>query len=380
MAEPSPVVALTEHFAALEDPRVERTKLHPLLSIIVIAWCAVIGGAESWDDIAEYGETKQAWLATFLDLPNGIPSHDTFNRVFAALDPQQFHACFLRWMQAVAQVLPTEVIAVDGKTVRGSQDRTSGKAAIHLVSAWASAHHLVLGQVKVEDKSNEITAIPELLRALVLNGCLVTLDALGCQKEIAQQIVAQGADYVLALKENQPKLKEEVQTLFAHAQAGVYVDLVDDHARTVGKEHGRLEIRRHTVLADPDVLAWLHDEYAWPHLAALGMVEAERRIGEQRTTQTRYYLLSRALSAKDFGAAVRSHWGIENQLHWTLDVTFNEDHSRIRAGDAAENLATLRKLALNLLRQTATKRLSIKAKRLKAGWDDAYLLDILGQL
>jgi predicted transposase YbfD/YdcC len=380
MAEPASMVALVEHFAALEDPRVERTKLHSLRSIVTIALCAVIGGAESWDDIAEFGETKAAWLGTFLELPNGIPSHDTFNRVFAALDPTQFQSCFLRWMQAVATVLPTDVIALDGKTVRGAADGANGKAPIHLVSAWASANRLVLGHIKVTDKSNEITAIPELLRALALNGCLVTIDAMGCQKEIARQIVEQGGAYVLALKENQPQLFEEVQATFAQARDRVFVDLVEDHARSVGKGHGRLEIRRHSVIADPDILAWLHDEYAWPGLAAIGKVEAERRIGETRTTQTRYYLLSRPVSAKDFGSAVRSHWGIENQLHWTLDVTFGEDHSRIRAGDAAENFATLRKLALNLLRHTQTKRLSLKAKRLKAGWDNAYLLQILGAL
>jgi predicted transposase YbfD/YdcC len=270
------------------------------------------------------------------------------------------------------------VIAIDGKTVRGSHDRANGKAAIHMVSAWASAQRLVLGQVKVTDKSNEITAIPELLRALALHGCLVTIDAMGCQKSIAHQIVEQGGDYVLALKDNQPKLLEEVQTTFTQARERVFVDLVEDHARTVSKGHGRLDIRRHAVIADPDILAWLHDEYGWPGLAAIGMVEAERRIGTERTTQARYYLLSRALSARDFGAAVRSHWGIENQLHWTLDVTFGEDQSRIRAGYAAENFVVLRHLALNLLRRQQTKRLSIKAKRLKAGWDDAYLLQILG--
>ena len=311
MAEGSPIVALTEHFAALEDPRVERTKLHPLLSIVAIALCAVVCGAESWDDIAEFGEVKARWLATFLDLPNGIPAHDTFNRVCAALDPEQFQACFVRWMRAVATVLPTEVIALDGKSVRGSADPANGKAPIHLVSAWASANRLVLGQVQVADKSNEITAIPALLRALALHGGLVTIDAIGCQKEIARQILDQGGAYVLALKDNQPKLLEEVQATFAQARAGVFVDLVEEHARTVGKAHGRLEIRRHAVIADPDILAWLHDEYAWPGLAALGMVTAERRLGAVRTTQTRYYLLSRALSAKDFGTAVRSHWGIE---------------------------------------------------------------------
>jgi predicted transposase YbfD/YdcC len=371
-------VTLSEHFAALEDPRVERTKLHPLLSIIAIALCAVIGGAESWDDIAEFGEVKEEWLASFLDLPHGIPAHDTFNRVFAALDPAQFQACFVNWMTAVATVLPAEVIALDGKTVRGSQDRAHGKAAIHMVTAWAATNQLVLAQVKVDDKSNEITAIPELLRVLAVAGCLVTIDAIGCQKEIAQQIREQGGDYVLALKENQPTLLEEVKTTFAQARQQVFVDLDIDQARAVGKGHGRLEIRRHSVIADRDILAWLHDEYHWPGLAAIGMVEAERRLGAERSVQTRYYLLSRPLSAQAFGAVVRSHWGIENQVHWTLDMTFGEDQSRIRHGFAAENFVVLRHLALNLLRrQESKRRLSLKAKRLKAGWDDAYLLQVL---
>lgn len=373
-------VTLSEHFAALEDPRVERTKLHPLLSIIAIALCAVIGGAESWDDIAEFGETKVDWLSTFLDLPHGIPAHDTFNRVFAALDPKRFAACFVAWMQAVTTVLPVEVIALDGKTVRGSRDRANGKAAIHMVSAWAAMNQLVLAQVKVDTKSNEITAIPELLRVLALKGCLVTIDAIGCQREIAQQILDQGGDYVLALKDNQPTLLEEVTTLFTQARDRIFVDLQMDQSRDVDKGHGRLEIRRHSVITDPDILAWLHDEYHWPGLQAIGMIEAERRRISETTSETRYYLLSRALSAKAFGTAVRSHWGIENQVHWTLDMTFGEDHSRIRHGNAAENFVVLRHLALNLLRHHPTKRLSLKAKRLKAGWDNHYLLQILNAL
>jgi len=374
---PSPVGALVEHFADLEDPRVERTKRHPLLSILAIALCGVIVGAESWDEIEEFGNAKAEWLGHVLDLPHGIPSHDTFNRVFAALDPHQFRACFTAWMQAVAEVVPTEVIALDGKTLRRSHDRYTGREAIHLISAWASRNQLVLAQERVDRKANEITALPHLLQVLALKGCLVSIDAIGCQREIAQQILDQGGDYVLALKENQPSLLEEVQTLFAQARDQVFVDLVEDQAQEVNKGHGRVEIRRHTVISDPDVLAWLDDEYGWPGLHAIGMVEAERRISTSRSTQTRYYLLSRALSARDFGAVVRSHWGIENQVHWTLDVTFGEDQSRIRAGNAAENVALLRQLALNLVRHQPTKCLSIKAKRKKAGWDNAYLLQIL---
>jgi predicted transposase YbfD/YdcC len=361
----------------LEDPRVDRTKLHPLVSIIAIALCAVICGAETWNDIAAFGEAKEAWLCSFLDLPHGIPTHDTFNRVFGALDPKQFQACFARWMAAVATILPTQVIAFDGKTVRGSHDRADGKAPIHMVSAWASANRLVLAQVKVDAKSNEITAIPELLRALAIEGCIVTIDAMGCQREIAQQIVEQGGDYVLALKENQDTLYHDVADTFAQARAGTIDELVTDDSRTITKGHGRLEIRRYRVIPDADVLAWLHGEHHWPGLKAIGMVEAERRIGDKHTTESRYYLLSAPLPAPAFGKAVRSHWGIENQVHWVLDVAFHEDHSRIRQGDAAENFAVLRHLALNLLRSQQAKHLSIRGKRLKAAWDNDFLRRVL---
>jgi predicted transposase YbfD/YdcC len=361
----------------LEDPRVERTKLHPLVSILVIALCAVICGAESWDEIALFGKAKEAWLTSFLDLPHGIPSHDTFNRVFAALDPKQFQACFAAWMQAVAQVLPAQVIAIDGKTVRRSHDHANGRAAIHLVSAWASTNRLVLAQVKVDAKSNEITAIPELLRALAIGGCVVTIDAMGCQREIAQQIVDQEGDYVLALKENQETLYHDVVETFADAQAKTIDELVIDETQSVNKGHGRIEVRRCRVIRDPDVLAWLQDGHHWPGLQAIGMVEAERRIGEERSRESRYYLLSAHFTAKDFGEATRSHWGIENQVHWVLDVTFHEDQSRIRAGYAAENVAVLRHLALNLLRQQPAKGVSIHGKRLKAGWDHDFLLQLI---
>jgi len=378
MAEPSAAsLSLAEHFATLEDPRVERTKLHPLVSILVIAVCAVVCGAESWDEIAAFGEAKEKWLKSFLDLPHGIPSHDTFNRVFAALDPQQFQACFVSWMKAVAQVLPAQVIAIDGKTVRGSHDRANGKAAIHMVSAWASANRLVLAQVKVDDKSNEITAIPELLRALALGGCIVTIDAMGCQRAIAQQILDQGGDYVLALKENQETLYADVVEMFANAQANAIDELVVDENRSVGKGHGRIEVRHCRVISDPDVLAWVQDGHHWPGLHAIGMVEAERRIGKHRSRESRYYLLSTRLVAQAFAKATRSHWGIENQVHWVLDVAFHEDRSRIRAGHAAQNFAVLRHLALNLLRQQQAKHLSIRAKRLKAGWDHDFLLQTI---
>lgn len=385
--ESAAFLPLMQHFAQLDDPRVERTKLHRLLDIVVIALCAVIAGAESWDDIALFGQTKAAWLSQLLALPNGIPAHDTFNRVFAALDPEQFRAGFQSWIQAVAEVLPTQVIAVDGKTVRGSQERSRGKSAIHMVSAWATQSQLILAQVKVDEKSNEITAIPDLLRMLELSGCLVTLDAMGCQRAIAEQITAQGADYVLALKENQPDLLEEVADCFLLADAEPYDGMRHDQHTSVTKAHGRLELHHHTVLADPAHLSWLQAEQQWPGLQALGRVQVERRaLGgtaplTRPASEVRYYLLSRLMSADAFGAAVRSHWGIENQVHWVLDVTFHEDASRMRAGHAAENVAVLRHIALNLLRHTPAAMprgpRSLKAKRLKAAWDTDYLLRIL---
>jgi len=378
--EASAVVALSEHFAALDDPRIERTKLHSLLAVVTIAICAVICGAETWNDIAEFGDAKADWLASFLDLPHGIPSHDTFNRIFALLDPEQFRGCFLAWMQAVAGVLTTQVIALDGKTVRRSHERGDGKAAIHMVSAWASANRLVLAQTKVDAKSNEITALPEILRQLAIQGCLVTIDAMGCQRAIAQQILDQGADYVLSLKGNQGTLHQDVADTFTLARATQFADVLHDVAETVDQGHGRIEHRRHWVISDPDILRWLQEDHNWPGLGAIGAIDAERRIGEKRTTETRYYLLNRPLAAATFGAAARSHWGIENRVHWVLDLAFHEDQSRIREGHAAENFVVLRHLALNLLQRHPTKRrLSIKARRLKAAWDHDYLLQVLNE-
>jgi predicted transposase YbfD/YdcC len=369
---------LSERFAQVDDPRVERTKLHRLLDIIGIALCAVLGGASSWDDIALFGETHREWFASWLALPHGIPSHDTFNRVFAAIDPHQFEQAFRQWVHALVGDLPPQVIALDGKTVRGSRDTFQATPPLHLVSAWASTNHLVLLQMAVADKSNEITALPLVLGQLDLHGCLVTIDAMGCQRAIAQQIVEQGGDYVLALKDNQPDLAEEVADCFAAAQEVDYAEVQHEAGTQRGKGHGRVERRRYTLIDDPAHLAWLQEQQHWPGLAALGRIEYECHHGEALTQETRYYVLSRSLSVSAFAHTVRAHWGIENQVHWVLDVTFGEDASRKRTGHAAENFAILLRFARNLLRHAPGKKgQSLKGKRLRAGWDPSYLFTIL---
>jgi predicted transposase YbfD/YdcC len=372
--------SISAHFAALPDPRVERTKEHRLLDILSIALCAVLCGADDFVGMVTFAEAKEGWLRTFLPLPGGIPSHDTFGRVFAALDPEAFQACFLGWVRAVAPGTAGQVVPIDGKALRGARAGGAGQAALHMVSAWASASRLVLGQVAVAEKSNEITAIPALLRLLDLAGATVTIDAMGCQTAIAAQIVGQGADYVLALKDNHPTLHEEVRVTFAQERRDGFALVPPgtyDHVRTVEKDHGRLEIRRHWTLHDPEIIAHLDPAGAWAHLRAVGLVERERRVGDRVSVERHHYLLSAPLPAAAFAAAVRSHWGIENQVHWILDVAFNEDACRARAGHAARNLAVVRHLALNLLRRDTTRAGSIATKRFAAALDDTYLTTIL---
>ena len=366
---------LFEHFSNLDDPRVTYLVEHRLLDIIGLTICAVICGADSWVDIELYGNAKEEWLRSFLALPNGIPSHDTIARLFAALDPEQLQTCFLDWVRSVAQLSAGEIVAIDGKTLRHSYDTSADKGAIHMVSAWASQNRLVLGQVKVDAKSNEITAIPELLKVLALHDCIVTIDAMGAQTAIAQQIIEQGGDYVLSLKGNQGNIHEDVAQLFDWTRKINFKDVPHEFYQTLDSGHGRLEIRRHWLLEDVDHLI---DADRWPGLQRVGLVEAERRINGQPTSlEQRYYLLSLDGGVARFANAVRSHWGIENQVHWVLDVAFNEDASRIRKDHAPENLALIRHIALNLLRQDTSTKAGTKAKRLKAGWDNDYLLGIL---
>ena len=368
--------SILTHFASLEDPRDIRGKEHLLLDIITIALCAVISGAEGWEDMAEYGRAKQDWLSTFLALPSGIPCADTFGRVFARLDPEQMQCCFISWVKAISELLGAEVVGIDGKILRHSGDKGCGKAAIHMVSAWASVNRLVLGQRKVEDKSNEITAIPALLSVLEIAGCIVTIDAMGCQKEIASTIIERGADYVLALKRNQGSLFEDVQWLFQQAQESRFESVAHSFAQSIDKGHGRIDIRRCWTLSKLD---YLSQKPLWQGLQTVVMVQSERRYNGQIKTENRFFISSLPSQAALLMKAVRTHWSIENSLHWVLDVSFHEDACRIRRDFAPQNMALLRHLALNLLSKDASSKRGIAARRKKAAWDQTYLIKLLTQ-
>jgi predicted transposase YbfD/YdcC len=379
-SKPAPGGLIT-FFLDLPDPRIDRTRSHKLIDILVISICTLVCGGETFNDMEDFGNAKHDWLKSFLELPNGIPSHDTFNRVFAALDPKRFLECFLRWTQSLRTAVSGEIVALDGKALRRALNQ--GQALPYVVSAWAVGNGLVLGQLKVAEKSNEITAVPELLRVLDIKGCIVTLDAMGCQKKIAKQITDSDADYVLALKGNHETVHEEVKSYLDDAIRAQAADRAAGRpgaselvwSETVEKDHGRFEIRRYWQSED---IAWFADLKKWKGLRSVGVVESVREVKGESSTERRYYLSSLKSDIALFAKAVRGHWGVENQLHWQMDVSFGEDQSRARTRHAAENLATLRRLALNLLKGDKTKKRGIRGKQKIAGWHHPYLLHILG--
>jgi len=370
-----PKQSIADYFADMEDPRIDRTKQHKLIDIITIAICAVICGADTWVAIETYGKAKKNWLRKFIELANGIPSHDTFARVFAALDPQQFQQCFLSWIKSVATITEGEVIAIDGKQLRHSFDKKDGQSAISMVSAWATSNRLVLGQRQVDKKSNEITAIPELIKVLDIAGCIITIDAIGCQKEIVKTISQKNGDYVIALKENQESLYQSVVQLFKKAIKTRCVGLKASNYSTREYSHGREEIRNYLMLSNVEHVLDVNQK--WQNFKSVGMVESVRIVNGETTVETRYYISSLDDNAKLLGQSVRSHWGIENSLHWILDVALREDDSRIRKDNAPQNFAVLRHIAVNLLGQDKSKKFGIKNKQFLAAIDDDYLAQLL---
>ena len=359
---------LHTHFKCLKDPRIDRKKLHSLQGILSLVVIGIICGADSWDTIEEFGKTKKEFLSTFLTLSNGIPSHDTLNRVFSSINPKKFEIAFISWANSLKNKdISNEVIAIDGKSVRGSKDSFHQSKAIHLVNAWACSNELVLGQLKVDGKSNEITAIPVLLDLLDIEGCIITLDAMGTQRDIASKIIENRADYILALKGNQGNLEEEVESIFK-------VQKIEDEYIDIEKNRGRIETRKCQIIRD---LQFLDKKEDWRALKSIIKITSIREIGDKKTTEIRLYISSLDHSAKNMNHYIRSHWAIENSLHWTLDMTFNEDRQRKRDKNSAENFAQAQKIALNLIKMENSTKMSIKTKRLKAAWDNKYLLKLL---
>lgn len=366
-------MGLVKHFATLEDPRIERKKLHCLIDLMVLSICAICSGAEGWQGIVDFGHEKLDWLRRFIPLKNGVPSHDCIAYVFARISPEDFRSCFMAWVESVREKTEGEVIAIDGKTSRGSKDRQHGKSPLHLVSAWACANRLILGQEATAEKSNEITAIPKLLALLDLKGCIVTIDAMGCQTAIAKQIVDQAGDYVLGLKDNQPLLHEAVADYFTLARSDPFKHIPHDYAEEIDKGHGRLEARRYWICEDLSTLP--HPE-RWEGLRSIGMVERECLSAGKGRLEQRYFINSIPADAKLFAHAVRAHWGIENRLHWRLDVVMREDDCRIRMGHAPAILAMARHLSLNLFEKVSS-RLSLKQKRFKAALSDDFREEVV---
>ena len=360
-------------FETIEDPR-HHNAIHKLIDVIIITICGVVSGADTYEQIENFGKKRKKWLSKFLELPHGIPSHDTFGRIFERLNPQEFQNSFKKWIASVATQTKGQVVAIDGKTLRRSHDRSDNKKAIHIISAWASTNQVILGQLKTEEKSNEITAIPYLLKLLDLSGCIITIDAMGTQKKIAQTMTEQKSDYVLALKENKKTLYEETSRFFDNMDSMKDDGYTFDEYTTVDGGHGRIETRKYVMTSDID---WLEAKADWPGLKSLGMVESTREVNGESSHEKRYYISSLNRDAQVFGNAVRQHWGIENSVHWVLDIAFREDESRIRKGSGPENFAAIRHIALNLLKENKSFKGSIKSKRLNAAMDQQYLEEVM---
>jgi predicted transposase YbfD/YdcC len=368
------VPTLLAPFATLEDPRLDRTKHYPLLDILFIALCAVVSGANDCVAMEKFGNSKRVWLEKYLSLPHGIPCHDTFTRVFAALDREAFVTCFLQWVAALEESTDGQLVAIDGKTARATLDRAKGKNPLHIVSAWAAENRLFLGQEVVDDKSNEITAIPKLLAVLELTGAIVTIDAMGCQKEIAAKIREKKADYVLAVKGNQEHLEEDIITAFAAVDEGSSTATLRTHTEQA-QGHGRVETRRTQVMAVPTTL---RNQEAWQDIATIARCTRTYTERGVEKSEVRYFISSLPPQAKKIARAIRGHWGIENGLHWVLDMYFAEDRNRARMGHAAANLGLLRRWVLSLLQRNESISGSIEKKRLQAAWNDTAREMLLG--